>query len=119
MDSCFRRNDGGNIESVPSEAGPDLNGIEQGITNDEVEIATSRASHAPRNDIACHLCRSSKIFLPPEERRSFAIFSASLPACAAGPLIRRLIKFLPCKSDINAQISISSPSISAKAPTGA
>ena len=39
-----------NIESVPSEAGPDLDGIGQGISNYEVEIATSRASHAPRND---------------------------------------------------------------------
>jgi len=26
-----------NIESVPSEAGPDLYGIEQGIANDKVE----------------------------------------------------------------------------------
>ena len=33
---CFARNDGGNIEPVPSEAGPDLDGIEQGIANDEV-----------------------------------------------------------------------------------
>ena len=30
-----------NIESVPSEAGPDLGGIEQGIPNDEVEIAAA------------------------------------------------------------------------------
>ena len=29
-----------NIESVPSEAGPDLDGIEQGISNYEVEIAS-------------------------------------------------------------------------------
>jgi hypothetical protein len=37
-----------NIQSVPSEAGPDLNGIEQGITNDEVEIATALwASQCP------------------------------------------------------------------------
>ena len=30
-----------NIESVPSEAGPDLDGIEQGISNNEVEIGAS------------------------------------------------------------------------------
>jgi len=32
---------GRNIESVPSEAGPDLGGIEQGISNYEVEIAAA------------------------------------------------------------------------------
>ena len=31
-----------NIESVPSEAGPDLDGIEEGISNYEVEIAAHR-----------------------------------------------------------------------------
>ncbi len=31
-----------NIESVPSEAGPDLDGIEQGTMNYEVEIAARR-----------------------------------------------------------------------------
>ncbi len=33
-----------NIESVPSEAGPDLDGIEQGITNYEVKIAAHRSA---------------------------------------------------------------------------
>ena len=30
-----------NIESDPSDAGPDLDGIEQGITNDEVRLLRS------------------------------------------------------------------------------
>jgi len=35
---------GKNIESVPSEAGPDLGGIEQEMSNYEVEIAAPRTN---------------------------------------------------------------------------
>ena len=58
-----------------------------------------------------HPSREARISLPPAFRSSLAICSANRIAWSEGPVTRRLMKFPPCGSEMNARISISSPVI--------